>query len=107
MVSYQSIPSVGLLGALAEILYFKPKLFTEAKFPATEFTFAISVPTKFTLAILSATTSISEVASCKSLATSITLVISEPMLLTFVIFVATTFILSWFVARDLNPDFPA
>ena len=67
----------------------------------------MSVPTAFTFAILSATTSISEVASCKSLATSITLVISEPMLLTFVILVATTLILAWFVARELNPDIPA
>ena len=107
MVSYQSIPSVGLLGALAEILYFEPKLFTEAIFPATEFTFAISVPTIFTLATLLATTSISEVASCKSFATSITLLISEPTLLTFVIFEATRLMLAWLVARELNPDIPA
>ena len=107
VLSYHNIPSVGFDGALAEILYLEPKLFTEETLLATVFTLAISEPTKFTLVILSATTSISEVASCKSLATSITFVISEPILLTFVIFVATVFMLAWFVARVPNPDIPA
>ena len=70
---------------------------------ATVFTLAISEPTKFTLMLVSATTSISEVASCKSLATSITFVISEPILLTLVIFVACVAVASGLCGRGSNP----
>ena len=52
VLSFHNFLSVGFDGALAEILYLEPKLFTEVTLLATVFTLAISEPTKFTLVIL-------------------------------------------------------